>query len=178
MRREEKNSTRVLLVKDFIWIIIAITVLVPGLSLGSWPERKPLSVEQRVEASDVIFVGKVHKLRFLDDKNRELDPSHVKGIAGSTAEVEVNEMILDPSKRLTRFVLFPLGASTASARERLEQYEGKTFVFFGRFLYEQSIGDKKFAFIRPIPDNGTDDIGNVELVRKAVTNKRVNPQKP
>src|SRR5688500_4163120 len=80
----------------------AIAMLFSSDSSASRPQRQPLTMSQKMEYSDAIFFGRVRKLHFME-RSKPIDASQVKGLAGSIAEVEVTEVILDRQRQLTSF---------------------------------------------------------------------------
>ena len=61
-----------------------------------------------------------------------------------------------------------MGIMPHSREERLAKYEGKTFVFFGQYLYPEKKDGKIVAFVKLLTDNGVDDRSKLDAIRKAV----------
>src|SRR5258708_1368547 len=96
-------------IRPFIIVLFSQSATFPA----TLPAFRPMPMAQKLEYSDSVFLGTVRELHFMDNKNSKMDPSQVKGLAGSTAEVEVSEVIVDRKKKLKSVVLVPLGDPTS-----------------------------------------------------------------
>jgi hypothetical protein len=150
----------------FIACEIALCLSSPN-AIATQPAFKPLPLAKKLDYSDSVFLGTVKNIYFYDRNNSVLEPSQVNGLAGSMAEVEVRAVNVDRRKKLDSVVRVPIGGRASTAKERLEKYDGKTFVFFGKSLYVDDAYGKAMPLIRLVPDNGVDDPSNLVAIRRA-----------
>lgn len=100
------------------------------------PPPLPMVLEEKLARSDVVVVGRVKRLVFVDATSRDLrdlteDPK-VHLYASPEAEVEVTEILRNTKKQsLPRLIRYLVPNTATSAAEKRLKYEGKELIFLG-----------------------------------------------